>query len=457
MTDFSGEPPSFDPRSWKRATAAAAIPVATPTAAPPRPHAAATGARPPMIAALAGSAAILIGGAIFAYSSRPAEGPPAALQSASVARPAPSASADAPRDERRTLVLSGAQDLEGALIASGVDAASARGASAMARRALKPSGEIRAAMTLRLGAGGMTLIRLEASNDDSSGVIVEPGADGFTATPVAADLTSNVVVRRGTMDADSFYSSAVAAGVIDSLIPDFAAALAFDFDFQREVKKGDAFEAAFEQRVDRDGRVVGPPKLLYAALSTQTKAAAVYRFAPEGAEAGWFDGDGVSVKRALLRTPVDGARVSSNFGFRIHPVLGFAKLHKGTDFAAPTGTSIFASGDGVVTWAAMKGANGNLTILQHDNGWQTYYLHQSAFAPGIAPGARVSQGQEIGKVGTTGRSTGPHLHYELHIDGAAVDPLSVKTDAAPPLAGQTLAAFKRERDRIDVKRASRAS
>ena len=145
--------------------------------------------------------------------------------------------------------------------------------------------------------------------------------------------------------------------------------------------------------------------------------------------------------------------MSSGFGFRIHPVLGYMKLHKGTDFAAPTGTPIYASGNGVVEWAAMKGPNGNLTILKHDNGWETYYLHQSMFMPGIAPGARVTQGEEIGKVGTTGRSTGPHRHYEVHIDGEAVDAMKVQTDAAPPLSGEALAAFKKERDRIDVSRA----
>ncbi len=351
------------------------------------------------------------------------------------------------------LVLSGPQELRAALVASGVDATSADAAAGLALPALKPGDEIRAAMTLSRRGSGMDLLRLEASNADSSGVIVERKGTTYAATAVAADLTSRVIVRRGFMDDDSFYSSAVTAGVTDSLIPDFAAALAYDFDFQREVRKGDAFEAAFEQRVDKDGRAVGPPRLLYAALSTRAQAAAVYRFTPPGAEAGWFDGDGRSIKRALLRTPVDAARVSSGFGFRIHPILGFAKLHRGTDFAAPTGTPIYASGDGAVEFAAFKGANGNLTILRHDNGWRTYYLHQSVFAPGIAPGARVTQGQEIGKVGTTGRSTGPHLHYELHVDGEAVDPLSIQTEAAPPLTGEALAGFKRERDRIDVSRA----
>lgn len=444
MTD-GGAPSSFDPRTWQRAATAtdAPVPAAAPAAADP--------ARGRQVAALAASAAILTAGAAFAWLSRTdAPVAPSAPDVAIATTQTPAA--PPPRNERRSLVLSGPQDLEGALVSSGVDAASARAAAALAVSSLKAGGEVRAAMTLAPQGGGMALLRLEASNADSSGVIVERSGARYAATPVAADLTSRVVVRRGTMDDDSFYSSAVAAGVIDSLIPDFAAALAFDFDFQREVRKGDGFEAAFEQRVDRDGRAVGPPRLLFAALSTKAKAASVYRFTPPGQEPGWFDGEGHSIKRALLRTPVDAARVSSGFGYRIHPILGFAKLHKGTDFAAPTGTPIFASGDGVVQWASFKGANGNLTILRHDNGWQTYYLHQSRYMPGIVPGARVTQGQEIGEVGTTGRSTGPHLHYELHIDGAPVDPLSVPTGAAPRLEGAALTAFRHERDRIDVSR-----
>ncbi|HMP55014.1 MAG TPA: M23 family metallopeptidase [Novosphingobium sp.] len=156
-----------------------------------------------------------------------------------------------------------------------------------------------------------------------------------------------------------------------------------------------------------------------------------------------------------MRTPVDGARISSKFGMRFHPVLKYNRLHGGTDFAAPIGTPIYAAADAVVEFAAMKGANGNLTILRHDNGWRTYYLHQNVFSPGIAPGVRVNQGQHIGDVGTTGRSTGPHLHYEVHIDGERVDPLSIKTDDAERkrLEGPALDAFMRERDRIDQARA----
>lgn len=448
MTSGSTPQPSFDPRTWHRAPPPGPpAPPPLPRTPPPRPPA--RHAVPPL--ALGGAAAILLTGAVAAYLSRPERSTGIA---ASPAATAPAAL----RDERRMLVLSGRQDLEGALVASGVASGPARDAAGAAMPALKPDGEIRAAMTLAPRDGGMELVRLEVSNADASGVIVRPAGGGFAATPVAADFTTRVVVRRGRMDADDFYSSAVAAGVIDSLIPDFAAALAYDFDFQREVRKGDAFEAAFEQQVDQSGRTIGPPRLLYAALSTRTKAAAVYRFAPpdNGAdgEAGWFDGDGRSIRRALLRTPVDAARVSSGFGFRIHPILGFAKLHRGTDFAAPTGTPIFASGDAVVEFAGPKGPNGNFVKLRHANGWETLYLHMNAFAPGIAAGGHVAQGQEIGQVGTTGRSTGPHLHYELHVAGEPVDPLSVETEAAPPLTGTALAAFRRERDRIDVARTS---
>lgn len=404
--------------------------------------------------ALGGAAALIAVGGGAAWLSR---GKPVVEAAAPAVVAAAKSGPAQPGTMRRTLVLSGPQDLKPALIASGIPAASADAAVAATAGALKP-GEIRAVITLTPGADGPTLTKLEASNPDSSGIVVSAdGQGGFTASRIAANLTSRVIVKRGTMDADSFYSSAVAAGITDSLIPDFAQALAFDFDFQREVHKGDVFEAAFEQETDPNGNPVGPPKLLYAALTTADKSAAVYRFAPSGEAAGWFDASGRSIVRALLRTPVEAARVSSSFGFRIHPILGFAKLHKGTDFAAPTGTPIFASGDGQVEFAGPKGPNGNFVKLRHDNGWETLYLHMNRFGDGIATGVRVAQGQRIGEVGTTGRSTGPHLHYELHIDGQPVDPMSVKTESGKTLAGSALQAFTKERDRIDVSRTREAS
>jgi len=448
MTYASGETmpdttntPSFDPRGWARG------PLTQPPVPRPSPPVA-VGGRAPM-GALAGSALLLAAGFGLALLSRP-DSP--AVQAAQ-------APADAPppaREERRVLSLASPADLGAALAASGIAADAAAAAAAAAAPAMRP-GEIRAAMTLReTGVGGrLELAQLAVSNADASGVIVRPaaGGGGWTAEPVAADLSASVLARRGRMDDASFYSSAVAAGVTDSLIPDFANALSYDFDFAREVRKGDAFEAAFEQRVDPQGRAVGPPALLYASLTTAERTASAYRFTPPGGEPGWFDRDGRSVKRALLRTPVDAARVSSSFGFRLHPVLGFMKLHKGTDFAAPTGTPIFASGEAVVEFAGPKGPNGNFVKLRHTNGWESLYLHMSAFAPGVVAGAHVAQGQRIGAVGTTGRSTGPHLHYEIHVGGEPVNPMSVKTDERQALTGAALDAFRRERDRIDVSRA----
>ncbi len=448
MHDSTGD--SWDPRTWLAdwQPSGDAAPARRPAVALRLPG----GGDRRMPIAFGAALAVLAVGALTARLSR--TDTPADTQVAGATAPA---TPQGPPQIKRTLVLSGVGDLAEALRTSGLGNADAEAAAAAARPALAPAGEIRAILTLDQKDGKPSLARLDASNPDSSGVVVSPVAPGvFTASRVAAQLTEKIIVRRGTMDADSFYSSAVAAGVIDSLIPVFAKALAFDFDFQREVRAGDAFEAAFSQPVDSAGNPVGAPTLLYAALSTATKSAAVYRFAEPGGAPQWFDGSGRSIVRALMRTPVDGARVSSSFGFRIHPVLGFAKLHKGTDFAAPTGTPIYASGNGVVTWSGMKGANGNLVILRHDNGWATYYLHQNRIRPEVTVGARVGQGQAIGEVGTTGRSTGPHLHYEVHIDNQPVDPLSIRTEGGRILSGQALIAFGKERDRIDVNRAGQS-
>jgi murein DD-endopeptidase MepM/ murein hydrolase activator NlpD len=436
---------SYDPRTWPGMAEASSG--ATPLPAP-------RADRRRLAIAVGAGIAVLTGGAVTAYLSRGGEVPVGASAQAGTAGTA----APGRKLSRRTLVLSGPGDIKAALVANGIAPAAADAAAAAAIGALGAAGEVRAVLTIAMDGGTPTLERLDASNPDSSGAVVSADASGrFVASRVTAKLSSKVIVRRGTMDADSFYSSAVAAGISDSLIPVFAKALAFDFDFQREVHLGDAFEAAFEQEVNASGEPVGAPTLLYASLTTANKSSSVYRFAPPGErEPQWFDSSGRSIVRALMRTPVDGARVSSKFGFRTHPILGYQKLHKGTDFAAPIGTPIYASGNGVVEWAAMKGANGNLTILRHENGWQTYYLHQNHFAPGIAPGVHVSQGQQIGEIGTTGRSTGPHLHYEVHVEGQPVDPLGIQTESGQTLSGQALIAFAKERDRIDVSRAGQA-
>ena len=446
------EAPSFDTRSWTRRSEEID---AAPPAETEKSDAPVNEDRRRWIVAGGLSAVILSGGGAFAMLSRNG--------SSDAAHPAPDDAIDTGSvaavnsSSRRTLNVSGPDEIEDTLAAAGIAPDQVKAANELALAALGDMpGEIRLDFDVTGEPSSADLIQLQATRGDGSGLLLKRGGDArFISEKLSADLTSRIDVVRGEMDGDSFYTSAVSAGVTDSLISDFANAFSFDFNFQTEVGAGDVFEAAFEQRYNRSGDVVGVPTLVYVSLTTSAKSAALYRYtAPGEQEPGWYDGRGHSTVRALMRTPVDGARITSKFGARFHPILHFSKMHNGTDFAAPTGTPIYASGDATVQWAALKGANGNLTILRHDNGWQTYYLHQSRFMPGIVAGARVTQGQKIGEIGTTGRSTGPHLHYEVHIDGKPVDPMSIDTGTGKTLVGPQLTAFERERDRIDKYRAS---
>lgn len=405
--------------------------------------------------ALTASAAILTSSALTAWltATEPASTP---LESAA------GFTAPGSTVQERAVNLAGPGQLVGALIEAGVSPADANAAAAAATPHLASGGEIHAILVIvpGTGAGGALLQQLRAVRIDGSGVILARTTDGtYAVTPLIADISRKIEVLRGEIDSESFYTSAVAAGLIDTLIPEFINAFSYDFNLASEVTPGDVFEVAYDQEVNGEGEAIGQPKLLYAQLTTAKKSLALYRFQTADDGTGWFDGNGATTKRGLMRTPVDGARITSKFGMRFHPVLHYNKLHGGTDFAAPTGTPIFAAADGAIEFAAMKGANGNLTILRHDNGWATYYLHQNVFAPGIAAGTRVTQGQRIGDVGTTGRSTGPHLHYEVHIDGERIDPLSIPTDEASRkrLDGTALQAFLKERDRIDTARSQRTN
>ncbi len=431
---------SWDPRAWAG------------EATVPEPRVDAQGQPDRTVIAIAASAAILLAGAAAAYRARPpAQASPARVAIAPSPPPLVAAPAVPAGASQRTLVLASADEIGPMLLAAGIVPTQAREAAELAVRRL---GARPGEMRVVYGVIGDRLASLVATRGDGGGVALEAKTSGFTARTIAAARGTRVETVRGEIDTTSFYSSAVAAGVNDSLIDDFAGAFAFDFDFQREIEPGDVFEATFERAVTSDGQPAGSPQLLYAALATAEKSRALYRWTPPGGKPGWYDGNGASVVRALMRTPVDGARISSNFGYRRHPILGFQKLHRGTDFAAPTGTPIYASGDATVTFAAMKGANGNFVRLLHDNGWYTLYLHLSRFAPGLTVGMRVQQGQAIGAVGTTGRSTGPHLHYEVHVDGQPVNPLSIPTGGGlQRLQGAELAGFKAKRDRIDVSRA----
>ncbi len=371
-------------------------------------------------------------------------------------RPQPSVAAPAASQGlRRTFAIARVQDLAAALVAEGVSQDRAIKLGLVANEKLDAApGQLR--VTLRFHIAQLGVVQeVELRRADGSGLLLRDGAGVVEAKSLKSDRTVEVKVVRGEMDANSFYSSAVAAGVRDSLIDDFAAAFAFDFDFQREIKPGDIFEAAFDRQIDGEGAVAGSERLVYVSLQAATRSRALYAFQPPGdAQPSWFDGNGVSVVRGLMRTPVNGARITSSFGPRLHPVLGYTRLHKGTDFAVPVGTAVYASGDGVVEFAGSHGGHGNFVRIRHKAQLETAYAHLSRFAPGIVVGAAVRQGQPIAFSGNTGLSSGPHLHYEVVVGGAQVDPMSFKMSQGRSLNGQALVAFRRERDRIDGLRAA---
>jgi murein DD-endopeptidase MepM/ murein hydrolase activator NlpD len=400
------------------------------------------------------SLVLLAGGAAAAWQMRVT-----GAESAGVVAAA-DAAAPVAGEVKRSLVLASLQDITEALISAGVSPEEAQAATKAAAAVMSAPGEVHATITLVPDGKAFQLIRLDASYADGSGAVIARNSDGaFVGSAVAAELTKQVKVLRGELDSESFYNSAVTAGVLDTLIPEFINAFGYDFNLASEVQAGDTFEVAYEQTVNPNGDPVGQPQLLFASLTTKAKSVALYRYVGPDGTVGWYDGNGASTKRGLMRTPVDGARITSNFGMRFHPVLHYNRLHAGVDFGVPIGTPVYAAADGVVTGATPTGCGGNMAVQQHDNGWVTRYFHLSRYAEGLHEGQRVTQGFTIGLSGTTGTcTTGPHLHYELRINGEPVDPLSVKTDdnEKKKLDPAVLQAFMRQRDRVDVARAQQA-
>ena len=257
----------------------------------------------------------------------------------------------------------------------------------------------------------------------------------------------------GTID-DSLYLAAERADLPQEVTAELIKLFSWDVDFQRDLRPGDAFETLYDEVSLEDGSgAVRGGDLLYGALTLSGTVLGAYRFELEDGDVEYFDRNGKSLRKFLLRTPVDGARISSRFGMRMHPILGYSLMHKGVDFAAPTGTPIYAAGNGRVVVAGRNGGYGNYVRIRHTGEYSTAYAHMLRFANGIAPGRRVSQGQVIGYIGTTGRSTGPHLHYEVLRDDAQINPMSVKQAPNSQLAGADLKRFQQEVERIDRLRA----
>lgn len=269
-------------------------------------------------------------------------------------------------------------------------------------------------------------------------------AGGFTADVEQLATTTLAVYRRGTIT-DSLYLSARRVGVPAPVIVEMIRVFSFDVDFQREIRSGDGFAVYFTRRVTENTDAVEDSDILYTELILRGKPRRLYRFTPsDDGRTDYFDAQGRSVRKALMKTPVDGARLSSGFGRRRHPVLGYTRMHKGIDFAAPTGTPIMAAGDGVVEFAGRHGGYGNYVRIRHNSTYKTAYAHLSRYGKGIRRGRRVTQGQIIGYVGSTGMSTGPHLHYEVLRNGRQTNPLTLELPSGRVLEGAQLAAFKQD-------------
>ena len=299
-------------------------------------------------------------------------------------------------------------------------------------------------------AGARRLIGLDFDLDFENAVRVTRASDGsYAAAKVARPQRRDLVHRAGVID-DSLYLAAEHAALPHDVTISLIKLFSWDVDFQRDVRQGDRFEALFEMVALEDGSdIERGGDLLYAALSIDGRLFEGYRFElPEGSVA-YFDRSGKSLRKFLMRTPIDGARLSSRFGMRRHPILGYNRMHQGVDFAAPTGTPIYAAGDGKVEIAKRNGGYGKYIRVRHTGEYSTAYGHLSRFAKGMAPGRRVRQGEVIGYVGTTGRSTGPHLHYEVLRHGAQINPLQIKQPANQQLAGADLERFRAEIARID--------
>ena len=248
----------------------------------------------------------------------------------------------------------------------------------------------------------------------------------------------------------SLYETAAQFKVPDGILHKMIMAFSYDIDFQRSLKEGDSFGVMYTVKTDPETGRARPGDLKYAILHTHGKPYQIYNFAPKGSNAAFYNEAGQSIKKGLLRTPVDGARISSHFGNRMHPIKGYTKKHKGTDFACPRGTPIFAAGDGIIEKASWFGSYGNYIRIRHANNYKTAYAHLSKYAKGARAGRSVRQGQVIGYVGSTGASTGPHLHLEVLYANRHINPMNVKSIPAAKLTGQQLQAFlkaKREYDR----------
>ena len=300
--------------------------------------------------------------------------------------------------------------------------------------------------------GDNKIVSLSYPINEITTVEIKKNKDGFIISEKILNLEKKEIVSSNTIK-NNLYSSAVDAGIEPNIIVEFANIFGFEVDFQRDIRNGDKFEVYYEQYIDENNIVRNTGKIIYASMFVNNKELSLYNFRFKNKE-GYYDVDGKSVIKTLMKTPINGARLSSSFGLRKHPILGYNKLHQGTDFAAPRGTPIMASGSGVILRAQKYKGYGNFVSIKHNSTYVTAYGHMSKYGRGIKKGVRVNQGQIIGYVGSTGMSTGPHLHYEVIKNGKRINSQRLKLPTGKTLDNEARNRFEVERIKIDVRLAA---
>ena len=290
--------------------------------------------------------------------------------------------------------------------------------------------------------------RLSFALDNLATAHLYANQDDYDIKIIKKNLEKKNFLAKGVIT-NILYNSASKAGVDPEIIIEFARIFGFEIDFQRDIRENDEYKIFYERYEDDEGEVHNNGNVLFAYMKNDGKEISLYRYTDKNKVTGYYTSDGKSIERALMKTPINGARLSSTFGFRRHPILGYNKLHQGTDFAAPTGTPIMASGSGVVERASWFGAYGKFIMIRHNSTYKTAYAHLSGFAKGVRSGSRVQQGQVIGYVGSTGRSTGPHLHYEVLVNGKRVNSQKLNLPSGKNLVGVEKEDFENIKKSID--------
>jgi murein DD-endopeptidase MepM/ murein hydrolase activator NlpD len=341
------------------------------------------------------------------------------------------------------------------MLDAGVDRAEAHAAIAAKKdlfdpRHLRPG--LAVTVTFTPAAPDDTTGRFEGyrfSSEPERAIVVRRNGDGntFEAETIERRLDAQYVRLAGTIDSN-LYTAARRSGLPAGTLVDMIRLFSWDVDFQRNIQQGDTFDVLVERLHFRDGEIARWGDIVYAELTLSGERLRLFRFEDSKGNVEYFDEKGQSAQKALMKTPIDGARLSSGFGRRQHPILGYTRMHQGVDFAAPPGTPIYAAGNGTIAQIGRNGGYGNYIRIRHNDRYSTAYAHMQGFARGLQRGSRVRQGQVIGYVGSTGASTGPHLHYEIHVGGQQVNPMTVKMPSGRQLAGRELAQFRSAQDTV---------